>query len=74
VFDGISVKDDLLGQWIKSIDGLEPISYRNSEIIANYGKIMNYIRTSGFYSAIALKCMGAGKQSGPLDCCRGNGI
>jgi hypothetical protein len=33
VFDEISAKDDPLGQWIKNIDGLEPISYKDSEII-----------------------------------------
>jgi hypothetical protein len=65
VFDEIASKDDPLSQWIKNIDGLEQISYRNSEIIDSYGKIMNYIGTSGFYSSIALNAWAQGNKADP---------
>jgi hypothetical protein len=65
VFDEISSKDDPLGQWINSIDGLEQINYRDSEIIGNYGKIMNYIKTGGFYSSIAFNAWAQGNKADP---------
>jgi hypothetical protein len=65
VFDEISSKDDLLGRWIKSIDNLEQISFKDSEIIDNYGKIMNYIGTSGFYSSIAFNAWAQANKADP---------
>jgi hypothetical protein len=65
VFDEISSKDDRLGQWIKGIDNLKQLSFKNSEIIGNYGKIMNYIRTSGFYSSIALNAWAQENKADP---------
>jgi hypothetical protein len=65
VFDEISTKDDPLSQWIKNINGLEQISYRDSEIISNYSKIMNFIGTSSLYSPIALNTWAQGDKADP---------
>jgi hypothetical protein len=65
VFDEISSKDDLLGQWIKSIDNLEQINFKDSQIIGNYGKIMNYISAGGFYSSIALNAWAQANKADP---------
>jgi hypothetical protein len=65
VFDEISSKNDPLGQWIKNIVDLKQINYRDSEIIGNYGKIMNYISASGFYSSIALNTWAQRNKADP---------
>jgi hypothetical protein len=65
VFDEISSKDDPLSQWIKSIDNLEQLSFKDSKIIGNYGKIMNYIKSSGFYSSIALNAWAQANKADP---------
>jgi hypothetical protein len=65
VFDEILVKDDQLSQWLKSIDNLEQINYRDSKIIRNYGKIINYIETSGLYSRPAFNAWAQGNKADP---------
>jgi hypothetical protein len=65
IFDEIYTKDDPLSQWIKSIGGLEQISYRDSEIILNYSKIMNFIGTSSLYSPVALNTWAQGNKADP---------
>jgi hypothetical protein len=65
VFDEISLKDDLLGRWIKDIDNLEKISIKDSKIISNYGKIMNHISTIGFYSTVAFNAWAQANKADP---------
>lgn len=65
VFDEISSKDDQLSRWIKSIDNLEQIRFKDSEIIGNYGEIMNYISTSGFYSPVAFDAWAQATKADP---------
>jgi hypothetical protein len=54
VYDEINVGNDELSNWIKQITSLEPLSYKNQDIINNYGLIMNYLQSSGFYKTEAL--------------------
>jgi hypothetical protein len=46
--------EDELSRWIKSIDGLEPLSHKDDAIIQNYRKILSHIQNSGFYQERAL--------------------
>jgi hypothetical protein len=54
VYDEIKIGNDELSVWIKNIKPLEPIGYKNQDIINNYGLILNYIQASGFYKTEAL--------------------
>ncbi|GHV82445.1 hypothetical protein AGMMS49991_10030 [Spirochaetia bacterium] len=47
-------KEDALSHWIKSIDGLKPLSHKDDAIIQNYRKVLTYIQNCGFYKERAL--------------------
>lgn len=55
VYDELVATDDELSNWIKSVSNLKKISIADDEIVKNYGKVLNYVRESGFYTERALR-------------------
>lgn len=41
--------DDELAKWVKNCPSLVPVNHKQPEIIQQYGQIINYIQTSGYY-------------------------
>ena len=55
MYDELVATDDELSNWIKSVSNLKKISIADDEIVKNYGKVLNYVRESGFYTERALR-------------------
>ena len=65
VKDEITTGDDKLSEWINSFDSKLVISKVTEDNVKVYGKIMNYIKTSGLYKDKALHYWSDIKTSDP---------
>ncbi|GHV90487.1 hypothetical protein AGMMS50268_09900 [Spirochaetia bacterium] len=65
VYDEINVGNDELSNWLQNISALEPINHRDSDIIKNYGDVLNYIQDCGYYKTEALNDWSNAKTADP---------
>jgi hypothetical protein len=65
VYDEINVGNDELSNWLRNIPALEPIDHKDSDIIKNYGDILNFIQNCGYYRIEALNGWSNAKTADP---------
>ena len=65
VYNEIARGNDSLRDWLLSIKGIKKIERKNNVIISNYGNILNYISTCGFYKIEALNSWSTATTADP---------
>jgi len=68
--DELMKGNDELSKWINQFDHNLILDRRTSEILENYGKILNYIQTSGLYKVKSTYRVVQCKRCGSMAYCR----
>lgn len=55
VYKEIIKNEDELALWLKNIEDLNVLSRKEASIAMQYGKVLSYVQTSGFYKPQALR-------------------
>ena len=65
VVSEVSKMEDELSSWIGNLDGFEPLSIKTPSFVANYGKVLNYVKDCGLYREEALRNWAKGDIADP---------